>query len=82
MKRRNMIAALLAALMVMMQMTPVMAFGETAELIPAADAVNASALMDEVTFEAAEEGFFEGEPAAAVSDAALLSAGTKKATSS
>ena len=82
MKRRNMIAALLAALMVMMQMTPVMAFGETAELIPAADAVNAYALMDEVTFEAAEEGFFEGEPAAAVSDAALLSAGTKKATSS
>ena len=82
MKRRNMIASLLAALMVMMQMTPVMAFGETAELIPAADAVNASALMDEVTFEAAEEGFFEGEPAAAVSDAALLSAGTNKATAS
>ena len=77
-----MIAALLAALMVMMQMTPVMAFGETAELIPAADAVNASALMDEVTFEAAEEGFFEGEPAAAISDAALLSAGTNKATAS
>ena len=77
-----MIAALLAALMVMMQMTPVIAFGETAELIPAADAVNASALMDEVTFEAAEEGFFEGEPAAAVSDSALLSAGTNKATAS
>ncbi|MBQ0100388.1 MAG: linear amide C-N hydrolase, partial [Lachnospiraceae bacterium] len=38
--------------------------------------------MDEVTFEAAEEGFFEGEPAAAVSDAALLSAGTNKATAS
>lgn len=68
--------------MVVMQLTPAMTFGETAELMPVSDPLSASAVMDEVTFEAAEEGFFEDEPASAVSDAALLSAGTKKATSS
>ena len=68
--------------MVVMQLTPAMTFGETAELMPASDTLSASAVMDAVTFEAAEEGFFEDEPAFAVSDASLLSAGTNKATAS
>ncbi|MDO4809024.1 MAG: carcinine hydrolase/isopenicillin-N N-acyltransferase family protein [Eubacteriales bacterium] len=82
MKRRNKIAALLAALMVMMQMTPAMAFGETAELMPAADPYSASIVMDAAIAEAAEEGSFDDVKETAVSEATLLSSGTNKATAS
>ena len=82
MKRRNMIAALLAALMVVMQLTPAMAFGETAELMPAADPYSASIVMDAAIAEAAEEGSFDDVKETAVSEATLLSSGTNKATAS
>ena len=82
MKGKKKTAAFMAVLLTMLQLAPAAAFGETAELIPAADPYSASFVMDAAIAEAAEEGSFDDVTETAVSEAALLSAGTNKATAS